>query len=73
MSRVVYLDSALRKSLLQLHARFQRLNIDSIYRANFSVDFDDIGFWNSGVLRIESHERPPERQVTNSLIGRLND
>jgi hypothetical protein len=38
-----------------------------------SVDFDDIGFRNSGGLSIGFHERPPERQVTNSLIGQLND
>src|SRR4029077_13702187 len=58
--RVVYFDLTLRKSLLQLHARFQRLDINSIYRANLSVDFDDIGFRNSGGLSIGFHERPPE-------------
>src|SRR6476469_4988818 len=61
--RVVYFDLALRESLLQRHARFQRLDINSIYRANLPVDFDDIGFRNGGGLSIGFHERPPNARL----------
>jgi hypothetical protein len=64
---------AVRKLLLQLHARLYRLDINSIYRANFSIDFDYVGFRESSVLGIGFHEPPPERKVTNSLNGRIND
>ena len=38
---------AMRKFLLQLHACFQCLNKNSIYRSDIPIDFDYIGFWEA--------------------------